>query len=172
MVKFPSIDCNGILNTSGTTIDLNIEHNFPVKLSTSYVVGGDVQINGSLISYYDSINFSGTIVFKLNMECARCLDNNLNDLSISLDCLFTEDNEDDSLRILKDKVINLEGIIVDAITGSIEMKYLCSEECKGLCVICGNNLNISNCGHEYKENKKNIKENPFSLLNELDLKVE
>tara|TARA_B100001123_G_scaffold444424_1_gene593250 strand:+ start:34 stop:552 length:519 start_codon:yes stop_codon:yes gene_type:complete len=172
LVKFPSIDCNSILNTSGTTIDINIRHNFPVKLSTSYVVGGDVKINGTLISSYDSINFSGTIFFRLNMECSRCLDNNLNDLSIPLDCLFTENNEDDSLSILRDKVINLEGIIVDAIIGSIEMKYLCFDKCKGLCVICGNNLNISDCGHEYKENKKNIKENPFSLLNELDLKVE
>ena len=43
--------------------------------------------------------------------------------------------------------------------------YICSNKCKGLCGVCGNNMNKIKCNCE----EKNLKESPFSSLSQLDL---
>jgi uncharacterized protein len=47
--------------------------------------------------------------------------------------------------------IDLTQIIRDYIILSIPMKPLCSDECKGICAVCGANLNKIDCGHKEKE---------------------
>jgi len=46
----------------------------------------------------------------------------------------------------KEGLIDTEDIIRDQILLNIPMKPLCSEDCKGLCTICGTDLNYSECG--------------------------
>ena len=45
---------------------------------------------------------------------------------------------------------------------NIPIKKLCSYECKGLCPVCGTNLNLTKCNCENQFN-----ENPFAKLKEL-----
>ncbi|WDU84060.1 YceD family protein [Caloramator sp. Dgby_cultured_2] len=41
--------------------------------------------------------------------------------------------------------INLEDMIIDNIILSYPAKILCSDDCKGLCPVCGKNLNEGQC---------------------------
>ena len=132
----------------------------------------DILLKGHISSGYEFVEIDGVLYFNLEMECSRCLKFKNNDYSSNLSAIFTKKNEDEALNISEFNTINIEGIVADTITDSMNMKYLCSLDCLGLCLICGMDRNISNCEHNNEENKKNLKDNPFSSLNELDLKVE
>ena len=59
----------------------------------------------------------------------------------------------------------LEGKSIEEIMDNLDILYICSNKCKGLCCICGNNMNKIKCNCE----EKNLKESPFSSLSQLDL---
>jgi uncharacterized protein len=41
-----------------------------------------------------------------------------------------------------------------ALLVALPMRPLCREDCKGLCVVCGANLNYVDCGHRQEEADK------------------
>jgi uncharacterized protein len=45
-------------------------------------------------------------------------------------------------------IIDLNPVLREYAVLEIPMRPLCKPDCKGLCPICGNNLNDSNCNHE------------------------
>ncbi len=63
---------------------------------------------------------------------------------------------------LKDPVVDLEDILRQQLYLSLPDKFLCSRECKGLCVTCGAELNTTNCHCKIEE-----KSSPFSVLTSL-----
>lgn len=87
----------------------------------------------------------------LGMMCDRCL----KDVSVSfeivfekeIDCnhLMTEDNSDDTQYIVEGK-LDLDKILRDEILLQWPYKVLCREDCKGICKVCGHDLNVSDCG--------------------------
>ena len=172
LMKFSEIECNDLLNNSGSSRDIEIEEKMVVKLASSRVVSEKVTFKGTLTSGFEFLQIDGFLKYTLEMECSRCLKLVKKDCISDLDAIFTRDNEDETLSISESLTINLEGLVADNITDSMRMQYICSKDCSGLCYLCGNNKNLNDCGHTLKENKKNSKDNPFSLLNELDLKVE
>jgi len=170
--KFINIDCSDLLNSSGSTRPLEIKEKMLIKYSSSMVSKKDVFLKGHISSGYEFVEINGILYFNLEMECSRCLKSKNNDYSSNLRAIFTKKNDDEALNISEFNKINLEGIVADTITDSMNMKYLCSLDCIGLCLLCGMDRNINNCKHKSERNKKNLKDNPFSSLNELDLKVE
>ena len=63
-----------------------------------------------------------------------------------------------------DSKVNLLGYVWDQILSSIPMKNLCNENCKGLCPVCGIDLNKDNCKCEIETG--NLQ---FQKLRELSL---
>jgi DUF177 domain-containing protein len=54
-------------------------------------------------------------------------------------------NEDFSAAFYDDDAIDLEQLMRERIEMSLPMKPLCREDCKGLCPLCGTNLNRGTC---------------------------
>ena len=46
---------------------------------------------------------------------------------------------------------------------------LCRPDCKGLCPVCGANLNHGDCGHAAQIEEERLSSNPFAALRGLDL---
>lgn len=100
---------------------------------------------------------------EVELSCSRCLKN----FNMPIKSLFSityhpieELNRDELVELKRDEmdvdfyregVIDTESIIRDQIMLNIPMKPLCSESCKGLCPICGSDLNEVECGCEQKE---------------------
>ena len=86
-------------------------------------------------------------------QCDRCLD----DLQLEIDTTIgivvqfsddvPRDSDDPDYRIISfsDVEIDFTMDIRDAILLAIPTKILCSEDCKGLCPQCGQNLNCKTC---------------------------
>ncbi|MEJ5226201.1 MAG: DUF177 domain-containing protein [Anaerolineales bacterium] len=106
-------------------------------------------------------NFRGS----LPLECVRCLNDYEQFLSWEFTELFafTNDNITDSgLLMPEDGFIDFEDIVREYGILEIPISPICTSECKGLCPVCGENLNEVDCGHR----KPDI-DSPFSALKDL-----
>lgn len=106
-------------------------------------------------------NFRGS----LPLECVRCLTDYEHFLSWDFTELFafTRDNITESgLLMPEDGFIDFEPIVREYGLLEIPISPICTPECKGLCVVCGENLNEVDCGH-----KKTDEDSPFSALKDL-----
>ncbi|MFQ6084155.1 MAG: DUF177 domain-containing protein [Candidatus Aminicenantia bacterium] len=106
----------------------------------------------------DKIIIRGEIKTRLNLLCSRCLSPFDYPIISSFDLIYLpvekfelkEELEIEDLENLfyANDQIDLKQIILDQLNLSIPLKPLCSEECQGLCPICGQELKNGQCGCE------------------------
>ncbi|MDD5530115.1 MAG: DUF177 domain-containing protein [bacterium] len=98
----------------------------------------------------------GKIIFSLELECARCLEKYIIKFTEGISSVFLpnnpsgikseEETEDPDVNFYTGKTISLVQLIRDIILLAIPIKPLCSVSCKGICPVCGKNLNEADCG--------------------------
>jgi uncharacterized protein len=105
-------------------------------------------------------NFSGNTM----LQCVRCLIEYQQPLKWEFTELyaFKQDNVTESgLLVPEDAHIDLAPLVREFALLEIPLKPLCREDCKGLCIECGQNLNEKDCGHREEIDSQ------FSVLKEL-----
>ena len=86
----------------------------------------------------------GDITFELKGECSRCLAEVDESFTIPFNELFVKNPKGDEYEIVKD-VVDLKKAVCDAIMSQLPIRLLCDENCKGICLGCGVNLNKEEC---------------------------
>lgn len=84
------------------------------------------------------------------LECVRCLEMYQHLLNWDFVELyaFSPDNVTDSgLLVPEDAQLDLEPLVRDGALLEIPISPICQPNCKGLCIECGQNLNLGDCGH-------------------------
>ncbi len=76
---------------------------------------------------------------KLEITCARCLSPYRIDFKKDFDL---------SYEVKGKTTLDLSDDIRQEIILEYPLKPLCKQDCKGLCQVCGNNLNEGSCGHK------------------------
>lgn len=121
---------------------------------------------------------SGTAIADARTTCARCLgpaDIHLEGeieeyFLINPENLAAEDGEEvDYIELPDDKRIDMAPLIRAALLLELPVVPVCDEDCKGLCPVCGADLNIEECEHSGGKAKSIGKNNPFGVLADLDL---
>jgi uncharacterized protein len=106
----------------------------------------------------------GSLSTRLLLRCDRCLEPYSWDLSTDFRIylsmspfkgeLEVELSEDDlDLGFIDDNFLDPGQIIKEQIILNMPMKTLCTTECKGLCLTCGCNLNMTRCSCSLREKK-------------------
>jgi len=113
-----------------------------------------VEVDLTFRSSGDDFFCTGTARTEVGLQCSRCLENYLHPLKIRLEFL---------VRVGKDQIeiqypdqaeplispgsqsFSVDSLIKETVLLNLPLKPLCSEECKGLCPMCGANLNTSSC---------------------------
>ncbi len=91
---------------------------------------------------------------RFETDCARCTKGVVLDIPVDTEnYVVTEyENEDDnSMIVAEDYIIDLAEIAEFAVITSAPMKVLCKDDCKGLCPKCGKDLNEGKCNCPEKE---------------------
>ena len=93
-------------------------------------------------------------VFDLAKPCDRCGADVTRNFQMKFEhylaVSLSGDQNDDYIET-PDYTIDIDGLVRDDILLELPSKYLCSDECKGLCPKCGANLNEKACGCTAKE---------------------
>lgn len=108
-----------------------------------------IEIKGTFKVIDDFLLFSGTLKSVLSLQCSRCLEKFDYPIQIELHEKFAKNvNTNEDIIIINDDSIDFSQIIENNIILSLPIKKLCNENCKGLCMQCGTNLNYSTCNCE------------------------
>jgi len=91
--------------------------------------------------------------FKADMqaECVRCLEPYLQPLHASFSELFLFKGHglaEPGQMLPDDGNINFTPLVWEYLNLDIPIKPLCRKDCRGLCVMCGTNLNLEECEHQ------------------------
>ncbi len=83
--------------------------------------------------------------------CSRCRNEALVDLNASFQRTYKyseyEQEETEDLIFYQTTYIDLFSFFLDEVSLIIPSYILCKDDCKGLCIICGENLNKNSCNH-------------------------
>ena len=98
------------------------------------------------------------------LECVRCLEAFTQPLKWSVTELYAFDKKnmtESGLLVPDDGQIDLEPLLREYALLEFPISPVCKPDCKGLCSVCGENLNKTDCGHRPEL------DNPFSALKDL-----
>ena len=94
------------------------------------------------------LRLTGTLTAEMICVCDRCGEEFESLKEMDLDATVVEENPEDdpSFFVLEGNEIDLDEILSTLFILDMETKFLCREDCKGLCPTCGKNLNLGPCG--------------------------
>jgi uncharacterized protein len=106
------------------------------------------------------VKLVGRLTTALQLQCGRCLESYTLAVSESFDLMYLPRNEnagEGEIEIEEEDLetafyegdeIDLGQLMREQFYLALPMKPLCSEQCRGLCPVCGANLNQSSCNCE------------------------
>ncbi|MFG6320928.1 MAG: DUF177 domain-containing protein [Lachnospiraceae bacterium] len=132
-----SYDADTFTNQYGT---FSIKEKSPVVLKLSNIGRSRVLVQG-------------TVHITFALACDRCLQ----DVDYTFDLSFDNEvvspdytgegtDEGDSLEFMEGYHLNVDELVNNELLLDWPMKILCKDDCKGICKVCGKNLNDGDCG--------------------------
>ena len=121
------------------------------------------------------LSLTGNTSVTLAIPCSRCLEpvNYTTEIEFDQEIDMNASDEDrvkdlDEQSYLSGYNLDADMLVCNELSLYLPMKVLCKDDCKGLCSICGHNLNVSECGCDresldprmsvFKDILKNFKE--------------
>ncbi len=149
------IDVSPILKEPGASLPFDLKGKvgeLDAEGGTAEIVG-PLTVRGVATSLGDGIYVEANVRGSVSLLCSRCLAPFEKPIDLSVEGRFEEnaeagaDEEEEEVEVfpLEGTSCDLDEMIRHEIVLSLPMKPLCSEECKGLCPVCGKNLNEGDC---------------------------
>lgn len=145
---------------------------------SAYTVAAPVALAFDIFKDKQTFRLAGTVKTTLELPCSRCLEPFTWPVDASFDLRYqphsentaddheVEIEEDDlSTAFYENDEIDLGQLMREQFLLSLPMKPLCSDDCHGLCPVCGTNLNRSTC-----DCKREWDDPRFAALRELKTK--
>ena len=137
-----------ISSSIGTSRDFNFDYE-TMKL------GDDLTVNDFKgMARFDrtpqGLLLQGKFRAKADLDCARCLETFSQTLKWPITDLYAFDKRsisESNLLVPEDGQINLEPLLREYALLEFPINPVCKLDCKGLCPVCGENLNKADCGH-------------------------
>ena len=144
------LDLSQVLTNPGASLDIDASTNI-----------GDVALNGQNIHFIRPIelkgtvkNISGLIYLDLKCkayfetQCSRCLDTISEQLDFEVCERLSKSDADEDVLIIESYEFDLDETVIKSFGLELPINYICSSNCKGLCHVCGCNLNHTKCDCE------------------------
>ncbi len=147
-----------------------------VELSEMEVLGDplrfeDIRVEGEFFcAGNDRISLRAQASATAVSRCSRCLDPVRVPVRAGVDALYAKqpDPGDPDLYVFEAHALALEDAVKDALLLELPLQLFCRPDCKGLCPVCGINLNHGTC--TCQEGK--VVTGPFSALKNVVLNNE
>jgi len=153
------LDISSVSDVSGSSMSFEIEGNMddiddpqgPVRFETPvHLAGRAWNISGD---YLVQAEAKGEAI----LRCDRCLKDFEWPFELELESYhvrgvvdsgpwITEVDEEQEARLFQGEQIELDGLFYEAVLLDLPIKRLCSPDCRGICPVCGQDLNEGECG--------------------------
>lgn len=122
---------------------------------------GDITVSGNYVFVNDELIVQLSASYDIVAHCDLCGDTTIAHSHCVLDEIYTRESP---LYNAKEDSVNLDPLISECIVLAAARSVQCRDNCKGLCPVCGANLNKGSCGCKIK---KTDESNPFGILERL-----
>jgi uncharacterized protein len=131
---------------------------------TSDEVEGCVEVSARILKEGESLFIEGELQATRRLLCSRCTAEFLSPIRLQFSCRgetasrYHQHQEielhrgDMDVHYFAGDTIEVNDIFREQIVLSVPMRPLCREDCKGLCPICGQDLNIGRCSCDRDSN--------------------
>lgn len=136
------ININDISKNESKDLNFSVEKPFHLISPDSKA---KILFKGSLTNTDGVFHLLGDCSVDINSSCGVCLEFYTEKLSFPVDEVFSKEQFGESLYF-EGKQIDIYPAIESNIVLNLPMRHVCSEDCKGLCKVCGCNLNTLDCG--------------------------
>lgn len=148
----------------GLHVDVTVDVNSLGPEGVEPLPMGEVTVRGSLTPMIGQFLFQGTVEGVFTQPCARCLESAA--IPVSLPVVWTfeegpdsrygandddesdgveEEDEDFGLFAIQGTLIDLARPVWAEVSLALPVKFVCRDECRGLCPVCGANRNTAPC---------------------------
>lgn len=122
-----------------------------------YRVVDPIELAADIHRDRDQFRLAGTVRTTIELTCGRCLETFRAPVHESFDVLFlphveapageeTKVEDDDlTTAYYREHVLDLGQLMQEQFYLAVPMKPLCRDDCRGLCSLCGTNLNTGSC---------------------------
>ena len=146
------LDLEPIFNNEGMVKEFSYELDLSEQeLSGVKPFSTPVRVSGSVGNHTGVVELSAKAEFVLDMDCDRCA--KPIKLALTADVFHTlvtslNDEANDELLLIHALRFDLDPLVTEDIFLELPSKFLCSEDCKGVCPKCGKDLNTGSCSCE------------------------
>ncbi len=119
--------------------------------------GADVQLDLRLESVMEGVLVSGEVDVPLVGQCARCLDPVEDTLRLPIQELYaypgsttSQTSEEDEVRLVEGDFLDLQPLVRDSVVLALPLAPVCTDDCGGLCVDCGQRLDDLPADHAHE----------------------
>lgn len=143
-----------ILNFDGKRMQINENVEVAPRPGDTFSLSSPVRFSAVAQNVGGTIEITGTAEAHLKAVCDRCAEEFELPLVFSFEERFkkldefSEDDENPDISPLEGTSVDPEEIIYTNMYMNLPSKFLCSDDCKGLCPVCGKNLNTGVCSCE------------------------
>ena len=109
--------------------------------------GAPVELRLRLESVMEGVLVSGEVDVPVTGSCARCLEPFDDTVELDVQELYAyegsttdETSDEDEVRLVENDRIDLEPMVRDLVVLALPLSPVCSDDCQGLCVDCGQRL--------------------------------
>ncbi len=160
----------------------------PFRINVGFIVHEEVgysheipfEFQKTKLEDFEVSNFSGSVQIgrtpqglivqgqfsaETQLECVRCLNTFTDRLEWEITELYAFNKNSVSetgLMVPEDNQIDLAPVLREYALLEVPINPIHNPECKGLCIECGQDLNVKDCGHS-----QHTDDSPFSVLKKL-----
>jgi len=137
-----------------------------------------IQVEVKLNSDGSTVDMQGSVSGSYQTLCGRCAEEAKSNFEFPVFMVLkprkgSTDGDDTSFSLYDGEVIDCSEVIEELVVLGVPYVSFCSEDCKGLCPVCGKNLNSNTCDCSLASIEPDEEtfegENPFSKLKNIKL---
>lgn len=108
-----------------------------------------VSVKGGVTNRAGVVSIGAEASFSYYTRCDRCLKEICLQVSVPIRNMLVRSvsgEPADDMIVCPDETLDVDELAVTNIILSLPMKHLCRNDCRGLCPVCGKDLNEGDCG--------------------------
>ncbi len=137
------LELDAVFNNDGESLQIDYEF----SLDDESVVT-PVKVNGSVFNKTGIVNLQADAKFDYSTSCAKCNRPLLRHAKVPVRHILlthAENEDNDEFIILDGMRLEINDLVSEDIYLALPSRFLCKEDCKGLCSMCGQDLNTGDC---------------------------
>lgn len=137
------LELDAVFNSEGERIQFEYEF----SIDDENIVT-PVKVSGSVFNKTGIVHLKADAKFDYSTSCAKCNKPLLKHATVPVRHVLlnhAESDDNDEFIVLDGMRLELDMLVSEDIYLSIPSRFLCKDDCKGLCSICGADLNVTEC---------------------------